>query len=248
MPSSYTLYAGSQPGAADLATLPVQLATSFATAAPNGGYYVRVVGQNRFGPGAPSNELYLRVGPEPCTSPPNPGTLAFTTAGPDVRFTWTASPTAAVYSLEAGYAPGDASLANFSVGNVTAYAATGSPGVYYVRTRAWNTCGRSVPSNEVVVTLSGPVQVPLPPTDLTATVVGRNVTVRWTPPTSGGLPTRYLLEAGYGPGLTNAAVVQTVHAQLGAANVPPAIYYVRVRSLNSAGLGAPTADVVVTVP
>jgi len=248
VPSSYTLYAGSQPGAADLATLPVQLATSFVTPAPNGGYYLRVVGRNRFGPGSPSNELYLRVGPEPCTSPPNPVTLAFTVAGRDARFTWTASPTAADYTLEAGSAPGDASLANFSVGNVTAYAASAPPGVYYVRTRARNACGTGAPSNEVVVTLGGPVQVPLPPTDLTATMVGRNVTVRWTPPTTGGLPSGYLLEAGYGPGRSDAAVVQTAVPLLAAANVPPTTYYLRVRSLNSAGLGAPTADIVVTVP
>jgi hypothetical protein len=248
VPSSYTLYAGSQPGAADLATLPVQLATSLTTPAPNGGYYIRVVGRNRFGSGPPSNELYLRVGPEPCTSPPNPGTLAFTVAGPDVRFTWTASPTASGYTLEAGAAPGDASLATFPLGNVTAFAATGPPGVYYVRTRARNACGTGAPSNEVVVTLGGPVQVPLPPTDLTATMVGRNVTVRWTPPPSGGLPSGYLLEAGYGPGRSDAAVVQTVVPGLAAANVTPATYYLRVRSLNSAGLGAPTADVVVTVP
>ena len=82
VPSSYTLQAGSRPGAADLATLPLQRATSYTTAAPNGGYYLRVVPANRFGPGAPSNELFLRVGPEPCTAPPGPVTLTFTVAGP----------------------------------------------------------------------------------------------------------------------------------------------------------------------
>jgi hypothetical protein len=247
-PSSYTLYAGSQPGAADLATLPLQRATSLITPAPNGGYYLRVVGQNRFGAGSPSNELFVRVGPEPCTSPPNPGMLFFLVAGNDVRFTWTASPTAAGYTLEAGSAPGDASLATFPLGDVTSFAASGPPGVYYVRTRPRNACGIGLPSNEVVVTLGGPVQVPLPPTDLTATMVGRNVTVRWTPPTSGGLPSGFLLEAGYGPGRSDAAVVQTTVPLLAAANVTPATYYLRVRSLNSAGPSAATADLVVTVP
>jgi hypothetical protein len=248
VPSSYTLLAGSQPGAANLAILPLQRARSFTTPAPNGAYFLRVVAGNRFGPGPPSNELFLRVGPEQCTAAPNPGTLAFTVADRDVRLTWTPSPTATSYTLEAGSAPSDASLANVSLGNVTVFAAAAAPGVYYVRTRARNACGTSGPSNEVVVTLGGPVQVPLPPTDLTATVVGRNVTLRWTPPTSGGLPSGYLLEAGYGPALSDAAVVQTVAPLLAAANVPPATYYVRVRSLNRAGIGAATADVVVTVP
>lgn len=248
-PSSYTLLAGSAPGGADLATLSLRGATSFTTSAPNGGYYVRVVPRNRFGPGSPSNELFLRVGPEPCTTPPpSPGTLAFTVAGLDVRLTWTASATAANYTLEAGRTPGAADLANLSLGNVTAFAASAPPGVYHVRTRAHNACGTSAPSNEVVVTLGGPVQVPQPPTGLTASVVGRNVTIQWTPPTSGGLPSGYQLEAGYAPGLANAAVIQTAAAVLYAPNVPPATYYVRVRSGNSAGLGAPTADLVVTVP
>jgi predicted phage tail protein len=165
-----------------------------------------------------------------------------------VRLTWTASATAVNYTLEAGQTSGAADLANISLGNVTALAASAPPGVYYVRTRAQNACGTSAPSNEVVVTLGAPVQVPQPPTSLTATVAGRNVTVQWTPPTSGGLPSRYQLEAGYGPGLANAAVIQTVVPILGAANVPPATYYIRVRSLNSAGLSDPTADVAVTVP
>ena len=247
--SSYALIAGSMPGAADVAAFTLRGATSFTTPAPNGGYFVRVVPRNRFGPGPPSNELFLRVGPERCTAPPpSPGTLAFTVAGLDVRLTWTASATADNYTLEAGQAPGAADLANISLGNVTALAASAPPGVYYVRTRAQNACGTSAPSNEVVVTLGAPVQVPQPPTSLTATVAGRNVTVQWIPPTSGGLPSRYQLEAGYGPGLANAAVIPTVVPIVGAANVPPATYYIRVRSLNSAGLSAPTADVAVTVP
>lgn len=249
VPSSYTLLAGSRPGVPDVAILPVGSATSYATVAPDGGYYIRVVARNRFGSGPPSNEVFLRVGPEPCTTPPpSPASLAFMVAGLDVRFTWTASATAANYTLEAGSATGAANLANFPVGNVTAFAASAAPGVYYVRTRAQNACGTSAPSNEVVVTLGAPVELPQPPTGLTATVVGRNVLIQWTPPTSGGLPSGFQFEAGYGPGLANAAVIQTVVPAVGAANVPPATYYIRVRSGNSAGFSAPTADVAVIVP
>jgi hypothetical protein len=247
-PSSYTLLAGSQPGAVDIAAFRLR-ATSFVTVAPNGGYFVRVVPRNRFGLGPPSNELFLRVGPEQCTVPPAPPeALAFTVAGLDVRLTWTGSPTAENYTLEAGRAPGDASLANVRLGKVPVFSASAPPGVYYVRTRAHNACGTSPPSNEVVVTLGGQVAVPQPPTNLRASVTGRNVRVLWTPPTTGGLPSGFLLEAGYGPGQTNAGAFPTVLPVLDAVNVRPAVYYVRVRSYNRAGLGAPTADIVVTVP
>jgi hypothetical protein len=193
--------------------------------------------------------LFLRVGPEQCTVPPAPPeALAFTVAGLDVRLTWTGSPTAENYTLEAGRAPGDASLANIRLGTVTVFSASAPPGVYYVRTRAHNACGTSPPSNEVVVTLGGQVAVPQPPTNLRASVTGRNVRVLWTPPTTGGLPSGFLLEAGYGPGQTNAGAFPTVLPVLDAVNVRPAVYYVRVRSYNRAGLGAPTADIVVTVP
>ncbi len=247
IPSNYTLVAGSQPGVGNIATFNLA-ATTFRTQAPNGGYYIRVIPRNRYGPGTPSNEIFLRVGPEPCTvPPPAPQSLAFTVAGLNVRVTWAEVATATQYTLEAGRTSGAADLANFALPPVTSYAATAPPGVYFVRTRAHNPCGTSPPSNEVVITLGGPVEVPQPPTGLTAIVAGRNVALQWTPPTSGGLPSGFLLEAGNAPGLANVAVFQTTAPALGAANVPPATYYVRVRSFNSAGLGAPTADVVVVV-
>lgn len=248
-PTSYTLFAGSAPGASNIVAFAMGPATSLVTAAPDGGYYVRVVPRNRFGAGTPSNEVFVRVGPEPCTTaPPSPTDLAFTAAGLAVRLTWNAAATAANYTVEAGQTPGAVNLANFAVGNVTTITTSAPPAVYYVRTRAHNACGTSAPSNEVAITLGGPVEVPQPPTNLSAVVDGRTVIVRWTPPTSGGLPSGFLLEAGNAPGLANVAVYSTGVPGLVAANVPSAVYYVRVRSYNAAGLGAATSDITVTVP
>jgi hypothetical protein len=53
--------------------------------------------------------------------------------------------------IEAGSAPGLSDLASLRVGNVTRFTTTAPPGVYYVRVRAFNDKGNSLPSNEVVV-------------------------------------------------------------------------------------------------
>ena len=71
-----------------------------------------------------------------------------------VDLRWTASaggyaPTG--YVIEAGSAPGRSDLASLRVGNVTRFTTTAPPGVYYVRVRAFNERGNSLPSNEVVV-------------------------------------------------------------------------------------------------
>ncbi len=77
--------------------------------------------------------------------------------------------------------------------------------------------------------------MPDAPTGLTATVVGHAVAIVWTPPTSGGTPSGYRLEAGYAPGAANAAVLNTTAPGFAAAGVPAATYYVRVRAFNARG-------------
>lgn len=61
-PFTYTLLAGSGPGASNLATVAVGSATSFPANAPAGTYYVRVVASNACGTSAPSNEETVVVG------------------------------------------------------------------------------------------------------------------------------------------------------------------------------------------
>jgi hypothetical protein len=247
--SSYTVLAGSAPGASDLAALVVRGATSLTVNAPNGRYFVTVVARNSFGAGPPSNEVVVQVGAPPCTVPPTaPGPLSHTIAGLVVSLAWGGSPTAAAYILDAGSSPGTSNIGSFPLTSATSVVVSAPPGVYYVRVRAASACGVSPPSNERVVTVTGNVPLPEVPTGLTATVVGNAVSIAWTPPTSGGTPSGYQLEAGYAPGAANAAVVQTTSPGLVAPGVPAATYYVRVRALNAAGLGPATADVVVTVP
>ncbi|MEW6322942.1 MAG: fibronectin type III domain-containing protein [Acidobacteriota bacterium] len=181
-----------------------------------------------------------------------PTNLAATVTGSTVTFNWRhpASGAPPGYLLEAGSAPGLANLAALPLaGALTTFATTAPPGTFYVRLRSTSGSASSAPSNEVVVTVgAGPGQVPGPPASISASVIGRTITVTWTPPTAGTV-TGYLLEAGSAPGLANL-----VEAPVGlttsytAANVPPGTYYIRVRALNDAGIGPPSADVAVSVP
>jgi hypothetical protein len=62
--------------------------------------------------------------------------------------------------------------------------------------------------------------------------------------------TRYVLEVGSAPGLSDIFTGLDVGLQtsFGASNVPPGTYYVRVRAGNYSGLSAPSNEVVVHVP
>jgi hypothetical protein len=244
-PTSYTLRAGSAPGATDLATIPLRNTTTFSATAPTRLYYLTVVARNVCGPSAPSNEIAVQAG---CVvAPPAPGPLTFTTAGATVSLAWGASATAASYTLEAGSVPGSSALGAFPLGPRTSFSASAPLGTYYVRVRAANDCGNSGPSNEVAVTLDGTTSIPGPPTALTAVVAGRRVTFTWTPPASGGTPASYVIEAGTTPGGVIANLPTTAPG-LVVPNAPSGTFYVRVRAVNAAGTSPPTGDVTVVVP
>ncbi len=101
-----------------------------------------------------------------CSMPAAPSALqVLSNTGGTVTLGWSASAGAAAYVLEAGSGPSLSNLANSDVGAVTTYTATNvGTGTYYVRVRAKNACGSSLPSNEVVLVVSAPVvNPPAPP-------------------------------------------------------------------------------------
>lgn len=61
-PVSYTLLAGTSPGASNIGAFPVGSATSFQAAVPNGSYFIRVVASNACGVSQASNEVNAVVG------------------------------------------------------------------------------------------------------------------------------------------------------------------------------------------
>lgn len=90
--------------------------------------------------------------------------------------------------------------------------------------------------------------VPEPPTNLTATVTGNTVTLTWQPPTTGGAPLAYIVEASLSPGGPIIAVFAVDDTSMIATSVPNGVFYVRVRSANADGVGAASNEVLVAVP
>jgi hypothetical protein len=74
--TSYVVYAGSSPGAANLAVVPVGNVLQFSGTAPPGTYYLFVVAQNAFGASAPSNIVTALIGsPSPPPTPAGPSSF-----------------------------------------------------------------------------------------------------------------------------------------------------------------------------
>ncbi len=154
-PASYVVSAGSGPGQSNLAVMDVGSTTSFAADAPNGLYFVRVAARNACGVGPVSNEVSFRLGPE---MPGQPSALVATVDNRIVTLSWNApiaggAPTA--YRIEAGSATTLANLAVVSNGSPeTRFVVSAPRGEYYVRVRALNGAGLSLPSDEIVVNVS----------------------------------------------------------------------------------------------
>jgi hypothetical protein len=251
--AGYLLEAGTSPGASDILQLPLSAATTNVTGpvAP-GTYYARVRAYNsQPAAGPPSNEVVLTVG-GPASPASKPQGLRVSVAGTAVTINWnppTAGDVVNDYLLDAGTSPGASNIVNAApVGGGFVVTVPGvPPGAYYVRIRARNALGVSVPSDEAAFTVAAPALAGVP-TGLRAQVSGSTVTLSWAAPRSGSTPTSYVLEAGLAPG--SPSLVQDVGA-VGTVSIPgtPAgTYYVRARAKNAAGVGPPTADIRVIVP
>lgn len=149
--TSHIVLASLTPGGAPAAQIDTASAdTSFSIAAPTGTFYVRVQAKNASGTSAPSAEVHVDVQPQA----PNPplATIASVSGGV-VHIEWQAPPlgwAATSYRLEVGTAPGLANIGALPV-NGLSFDAPGPAGRYYVRVRAVNANGASVPGDEVVI-------------------------------------------------------------------------------------------------
>ena len=186
--------------------------------------------------------------------PSAPQDLAAAVSGSTVMLTWKAPvsgiPTA--YVVEAGSLPGRADLANVSTDSLAPLLTTTDvgAGVYFVRVRAANAIGVSPASNEVGVTVTGQGPgVPGPPAALTPTVNGSTLVLTWEPPSSGGRPATYVVEAGSSLGASDLARVSTWSAasMFTATGLRAGSYHIRVRATNMAGAGPGSNDIVVRV-
>lgn len=244
----YRLLAGATSGAADLGTLDVGDVADFEGLAPPGVYYLRVVAVNAAGASAPSNEVPVTIASTAActTAPPAPTGFTAQASGLLVAFAWNGAPAATGYVLEAGYGPGSTAV-TVPLGRVTTMRGTAPAGGYFTRIRAVNACGTSAPSTEVPVTL-GCSPTAVVPANLTITTAGGVATLQWIGPAGA---TGYRLHAGSVQGASDLADISVGMAtviSVPLAGVPSRAYYVRVVADSACGLGAPSNEVVLTVP
>ena len=155
------------------------------------------------------------------------------------------------YLVDAGTAPGVTNLVTFNTGNtLTSLTVPGVPnGTYYVRVRAVDGSGASLPSNEVTVLVGASGACAGPPTNLTvASQSAGTISLAWLAPATGS-PTSYVILAGSAPGLSNLANFDTgsPSTTFTTGGVPAGSYSVRLLSRSNCGLSAPSNEVLVFV-
>ena len=247
-PSFYVLDVGSTSGASNIGNnTPVGSDTTLdVSGVPPGQYYLRLRSVAPGGVSGPSEELLLVVGPLGCSGPPeSPADLAVSVTGSTVHLAWGESPTPGVtgYRVVAGPWPTASGFSTTVPAPTTSLAMPAPPGVFTVRVTAIGDCGESVPSSPVILAVGGVLMPPGEPLDLAAAVTGNTVALTWGAPVTGGAADGYVLEAGSGPGLADVARVTLHTASAGAAAVPAGTYFVRVRAVNAAGVGAASSEV-----
>jgi hypothetical protein len=246
---SHLVEAGTASGVYNLGTIAFGAGTSAVfNNVPGGTYFVRVRAQNALGVSPPSPEASVTVGA--CAPPPAPGLLTSTVNGNAVTLQWTppASGVTQTYRVAVGSAPG---LANFYVqdfpASVTSVGGSVAFGTYYARVFAANVCGFGPPSNELTVQVQPCTAVPGAPANLRFAKSGSFVSLFWDPP-AGPAAASYTLLVGNAPGASNILVLSTGPATTVGGPVGPGTYFARIVGQNTCGVGAPSNEIVVTVP
>lgn len=154
VPDGYLVEAGTAAGQSNIAVLPVSTRSFTFEPVPPGFYFLRVRSVVGAAQSAPSPDEMIVVGGAP--APPSaPRAFGATVTGSTVAFNWTApaqgTPTS--YILEAGSAAGLSNVAVLNTGTpATSLVVPSVPaGRYYLRLRAANALGQSVPSAEYVL-------------------------------------------------------------------------------------------------
>ncbi len=195
--------------------------------------------------GAVGRAVQLTVTSTPA-APDAPTSLSIGVSGTTLTLTWTPATTGstpASYTVHVGNAPGATTIPVQTTTGTSLSLPLTTGGTYFARVRAVNAYGTSVASPEASVTIATPNPKPGAPTGLTASFVGRTITIAWSAPSTGDPVTSYSLEVGSGPGLSNIVVVPTgAGTSFSAAGVPDGTYWLRVRGSNAAGAGLPSED------
>lgn len=185
-------------------------------------------------------------------APGAPTLLTHTVENFGVRFSWQ-PPTSRVggratsYVLEAGISPGT-TIASLTSNSPTLLVPGAPPGRYYIRVRGVNAAGTGPASSEIQITINGDGSGALgAPTSLSAFMSGGRLTATWAAPTSGGVPTSYILEAGSATGLSNIAAVNVTARSFTFDPVPPGFYFLRVKAIVGGNVSPASTEVLIVV-
>ena len=200
-----------------------------------------------FGYSASNTGRLFRIDLATPAAPGAPRTLAANVAGNGVTFSWSVPATGGAptsYVIEAGTAQGLANLGSAST-TATSLAVSGVPtGQYFVRVRARNAVGTSVPSADVIATVG--CTAPAPPSTFATVVSGNVVTFDWNV-AAGTMST--VIDAGSAPGATALSTpFAAPTAGIAVPGIPAGTYYVRARALNGCGTSTASVERTVVVP
>ncbi len=243
--SNYIIQAGTAPGASNIYSGGVGVATSVSSPIPNGTYYIRVAAQNLAGTGPASADIVAQVG-----SPPGPPQNAVATASAGViTLSWTppaSGGAVSTYIVQAGTASGAANVFNGAVGAGIVVSGAVPPGTYFLRVLAQGAGGTSAPSNEASVAVGPACTTPSAPA-LSGSRSGNVVTIAWsTPP--GGPVTGYTVIAGSAAGASNVFNGSVGLTNTVSASVTSGPYFIRVVANTACGSSAESNEVLVSVP
>lgn len=217
-------------------------ATTFSFDAPTGSFYLRVHALTTAGRSAASNEILVHVNvPQP---PGAPTGLLGLVDGSNLYLSWrnaSVGGTATSLILDVG----GAIVGSAPIGVGESFSFNGvPPGTYTLAVRAANATGVSAPSSPVTLTFPGACAgAPLPPTGLTVTSAGNNLSLVWEPPATGPAVTGYVLSV---TGTLAGSLPLGTRSIAGA--VPSGTYHFTVQAVNPCGQSAPTPAQTITVP
>jgi subtilisin family serine protease len=242
MPSGYVLEGGVAPGDV-LASLPTgSPATTFTLTAPTGAFYIRVHALSGTARSAASNEIRIFVNvPAPPSAPTG---LVGTANGTSLALSWVNTTAGgAPTSIELNVTGAITTTLTLPVSETFNFA--GVPvGTYAFSITAVNTSGRSSPSSAVTLSFPGSCTgIVGMPTDFTAAVTGRVISLSWNPPATGGPVSDYavIVTGSY------SGTFPTTATMLSGAVVPGS-YTLSVVARNACGSGPPSASQTVVVP
>ena len=184
------------------------------------------------------------------TAPGAPFNVTTNTTATGIDVTWSAPSSGGVatsYILQGGVTPGG-TLATLPTATTSITLPLLGPGTYYLRIKGINAFGTGPASPELTLIVgAGGAVTPQPPTNLLAWTAGGRLTFTWSAPTTGAVPTDYMLEAGSAVGLSNLAVVPVSGRAFTFDPVPAGFFFLRVRSRVGGVVSVPSPDVMINV-